>query len=262
VLSSALTILQSLSYYGSALDFVVIMRLSGLVWNGLLGYLFLGERISRIGLGSVILIVVGILVIFSNFQWSVELFTSKIQIMIQLFSILLMSVGSFFTKKILSIIGRTRTEFSIFDYLAWAALLSLPSTFVISVWKESTSWKAFSAIVTSRMLGLTVFGTLLHQFCHFMVAQMHKLASLMSLGVLAQVKLLGTLSISHWLYGETKWDRSNFTGLGLLVLGGLVYSITRIEDDHKGVARIPSLGNVEEDEVRLVRRRCSECEDE
>jgi drug/metabolite transporter (DMT)-like permease len=236
VLESAITILFMVSYYGSALDFVIIMRLSGLVWNGFLGYLFLGERLSRLGVGCILLIVIGVLIVFSNFQWSVALLTSKTQISIQLLTIFLMSVNSLVTKKVLLVIGRAKTHFGILDYLAWGALLSLPPTFLFSIWKEPSSWHHISAIVTSKMVTLTFFGTILHQLLHFLIAQVHKLASMISMGVLSQVKLLGTLLISHFVYRETNWDQYNFTGLGLLVVGGIVYSVTRIEGDHLGMA--------------------------
>jgi drug/metabolite transporter (DMT)-like permease len=253
ILESVVSILYMVSYYGSALDFVIIMRLSGLVWNGFLGYLFLGERLSRLGLACLVLIVIGILIVFSNFQWSVALLTSKTQITIQLFTIFLMSVGSLITKKVLLIIGRSKTQFRILDYLAWGSLLSLPSTFLFSVWKEPGSWRQFSTIVTSKMLTMTLFGTVLHQLLHFLIAQVHKLASLISMGVLAQVKLLGTLWISHFVYRETNWDQYNFAGLGLLVAGGIVYSLTRMEGDHKGAAPLSyeTARGVDESEVPL-----------
>jgi drug/metabolite transporter (DMT)-like permease len=261
-LESLITILYNLSYYGSALDFVIIMRLSGLLWNGFLGYVFLGERLSRLSVFSLILIIVGNLIIFSNFQWSVALFTSKTQIVIQLLTILLMSISSLITKKILAIIGQLKTNFRILDYLAWGSLLSLPSTLLISIWKEPTSWTQFSSIVTRKMIGLTVLGMVLHQCCHYMIAQIHKLASLISLGVLAQVKLLGTLCISHFLYGETHWDRYNFSGLGFLVIGGVIYSMTRIEGGERGHRHSFNNNNSNEERVEtsLLLGHNSDCD--
>jgi drug/metabolite transporter (DMT)-like permease len=240
LVESAISISFTLSYYVSALDFVIIMRLSGLVWNGVFGFLFLGERISVLAVLCVILIVFGILIVFSNFQWSVDLLTSKIQIIIQLVSIFLTSLGSLITKKILLVIDKSDTQFSILDYLAWSAFLSLPSTFFISRWEEPDSWQNLSSIVTWTMIGFSIFGTLLHQLLHFMVAQVHKRASLISMGVLSQVKLLGALWISHFVYKETNWDKYNFTGLGLLILGGTIYSLTRIDNGKNGARKLPS----------------------
>jgi len=52
IVESVRAVLMFAGYFASALDFVILMKLSGLIWNGILGFLLLRERISRASLRS------------------------------------------------------------------------------------------------------------------------------------------------------------------------------------------------------------------
>jgi uncharacterized membrane protein len=229
ILESLAAVLNTLGYFASALDFVILMRLSGLVWNGVFGFLFFGERLSLMGFISVALIFLGVLLVSSNFQWSVAVMESRAQIAIQLLAIFISSVTSLVNKKILAVIYKINTPFRLFEYLAWQGVLSLPSIFIISVWHEPGAWTNLPTIVTWRMLRWTAFGSIIHQTVHWMHAELHKISSLISMGVITQVRLLVTLGISHFVYSETSWTETRFMGVALLTFGGIVYSLTRIE---------------------------------
>jgi drug/metabolite transporter (DMT)-like permease len=229
IIESLSAILNTLGYFASALDFVILMRLSGLVWNGVFGFLFFGERLSLLGFVSVALIFLGVLLVASNFQWSVAVMGSRTQIAIQLLGIFISSVTSLVNKKILGIIYKINTPFRLLEYVAWQLLLSLPSIFIISVWQESDAWTDLQAVISWRTLKWTAFGSVLHQTAHWMFGELHKISSLISVGVIAQLRLLVTLGISHFVYGETTWTQTRFTGVALLTFGGISYSLTRLE---------------------------------
>jgi ABC-type uncharacterized transport system fused permease/ATPase subunit len=63
LLESLISIVNSLSYDGSTPDFILIMRLSGILWNRSLEWAFLEVRVSRLSVGSFVLIILGYLTI-------------------------------------------------------------------------------------------------------------------------------------------------------------------------------------------------------
>jgi drug/metabolite transporter (DMT)-like permease len=222
------TIVLNVGFFASDLDFVILMRLTGLFWNGVLGIAFLGERISKAGILAIGVIVVGMVLTVGDFQWSTTTMTSNVQIGIQSISIFLMSVGSLVTKKTMQIIDQTETTFSVFDYLAWVAGISFPAIFAVSLVKEPVIWTDLGAIVTTEVIWWTLLGAGIHVGLNIVLAQMHRFASLMSIGVAGQVKLLGSLMVSHFVYGQTDWGISRTVGVVLLAVGGVMYSYTRL----------------------------------
>jgi drug/metabolite transporter (DMT)-like permease len=219
------------------------MRLTQLVWNGLLGFVFLKERLSLSGSIAIALVVVGMLFVVSDFQWSSARMQSRAQIFVHSLTIFLTSLGSLVTKHILATLTTTGTSFQILDYLVWMSVLSLPPKLIASGLKEPIPRADFADVVTPNLLLIVALGTLLHELLQLVLTQLHKMASLLTLGVITQVRQLGTLVISYFVYRQTHWDRSRLFGAGLLVTGGILYWYSRMEQEgHAG----------SEDEARLI----------
>jgi drug/metabolite transporter (DMT)-like permease len=229
ILHACVDITGNMGFFASDLDFVLFMRLTQLVWNGLLGFIFLGERLSVSGCLAIGLVVFGMLFIVSDFQWSSAKMQSHTQIFVHSLAIFLISVGSLVTKRIMATLTACGTPFQILDYLVWTSVMSLPTTLIASGVREAMPWSHFRDVVTTKVLLMIAFATLMHELLHLALTQLHKMASLLTLGVMSQVRLLGTLLISYFVYRQTRWDRSKVFGAGLLVAGGVLYSYSRME---------------------------------
>ena len=233
VLHAVSVILVNIGFFASDLDFVLLMRLGTLVWHGMFGYLFLGERLSSMGMFAVAIVVVGIILVVYDFEWSVAKMPSKMQIVVQLLSNMLMSVGGLLTKMIMNVISQTGTTFRILDYLVLTSVMSLPTTFLVSIWKEPVAWRNIGEIITWKFIQWSVFGTVVHELVHLALAELHKRASLISMGIIGQMRIVGTLAISYFVNRQTQWDMRKLIGVGFLVLGGIVYTVS----PHKSAAK-------------------------
>jgi hypothetical protein len=74
----------------------------------------------------------------------------------------------------------------------------------------------------------TLFGAVLHQALHLVLAQLHKITTMISMGVIFELRLVGSLIISYFVYRQTTWNAGKCGGVVLLVAGGIIYSTTRI----------------------------------
>jgi hypothetical protein len=245
ILQGTLSIFDSIAFFASDLDLVILMRLTLLVWNGLFGFIFLGERLSIVGSFAVVIVVVGIALIVSDFQWSTSKMPSVAQFGVHSITVFLMSVGSLLTKRSMAIISETNGNFKVFDYVVWVTLFSVPTTLYFWLTRERESWGLISAIMTTDVIAWMIFGAALHELLSLCIAEMHKGATLISMGIISQLRLLATLTVSYFVYRATRWDITKLIGVALLAVGGVIYSITRVS----GVAH----GNTETSEaVRTV----------
>jgi hypothetical protein len=128
----------------------------------------------------------------------------------------------------MSLIDQTDTQFNVLDYIASVAIISLPLMLAVSMLREPTAWTDFAVILNSRTVWWTVAGAVLHQVLNLVIAHMHRLTTLMSIGVAGQVKLLGSLIISQVVYGQTEWGVVRSAGVALLAAGGALYTYTRV----------------------------------
>jgi hypothetical protein len=60
--------------------------------------------------------------------------------------------------------------------------------------------------------------------------------------MIASVKLLRPLEITHIIHDELNSDQSNITAFALLVIGGIKYSVTRIDSISVAVSKGHVLG--------------------
>lgn len=221
-------IVMNVGFFASALDFVLLFRLTSLVWNGLFGFLFLDERLNILGFSSLGIVFGGIVLIIKDFEWTTAKLPSTTQIILQLVSIIIQSINLLFNKKVINTLSHIDTEFQLLDFLFWKSTLLLPITFFSSIYFESNSWSQFSNIFTFKFFCWTVFGTILHQSLHITITFVQKITSMISMGVIAQLRVIGTLVISHFAYNETNWNASKLVGVALLFSGGILFSISRM----------------------------------
>lgn len=227
-------IVMNIGFFASALDFVLLFRLTSLVWNGLFGFLFLNERLNFLGFSSLGIVFVGILLIIKDFEWSTAKLPSTTQIILQLLSILLQSINLLLNKKVINVLSRIETEFQLLDFLFWKSSFLLPISFFSSIYFESNAWNQFSNIFTFKFFYWVIFGTVIHQCLHITITYVQKITSMISMGVIAQLRVLGTLIISHFTYNETNWNLSKLAGATLLFGGGILFSVSRMtmENSH------------------------------
>jgi drug/metabolite transporter (DMT)-like permease len=236
LLQGTLSIFDSIAFFASDLDLVILMRLTLLIWNGLFGFLFLGERLSIVGSLAVLIVIIGIALIVSNFQWSTSKIPSVIQFGLHSVTVFLMSVGSLLTKRSMAVISETNGNFKVFDYIVWVTLFSVPTTLYFWLTREWESWRLISTILTSDVMAWMIFGAALHELLSLCIAEMHKEATLISMGIISQLRLLATLTVSYFVYRATQWSILKLIGVALLAVGGVIYSITRVSGDaHKSI---------------------------
>lgn len=240
-------IVINIGFFASALDFVLLFRLTGLFWNGIFGFLFLGERLNLLGFASLLIVLCGIILIIKDFEWTTAKLPSTTQILLQMVSILLHSINLLFNKKVINILSRIETDFQLLDFLFWKSTLILPISFLSSIFFEKIAWDNVSSIFTLKFFFWIIFGTILHQSLHVTITYVQKITSMISMGVIAQLRVIGTLVISHFAYNETNWNFSKLFGTVLLFSGGVLYSISRMT-----MERSRSSETVNQDEEFLI----------
>lgn len=221
-------IIMNLGLFASDLDFILLFRLTGLVWNGLFGFIFLGERLSFLGLCSLFIVIFGMIFIIQDFEWSTAKFPSTIQICLQLLNIIFHSIGVLITKKVLSVLSQINTDFQLLDFLFWKSFMILPISFFISIFFEQEPWLKITDVLSLKMFVWLVIGTIIHESLHIAMAYVEKLTSMITLGVIGQLRILGTLVISNFAYHQTTWNSTKLIGAALLFAGGALYSVSRL----------------------------------
>ena len=73
---SILAILVNTGFFVSSIDFLVIFRMSGIIFNVILGTSFLGEKLTKVGLISMYITFFGIVISLIDFQWSITRLSS------------------------------------------------------------------------------------------------------------------------------------------------------------------------------------------
>jgi hypothetical protein len=116
----------------------------------------------------------------------------------------------------------------ILDYLVWGTLFSLPATFAFWLRREPSSSDPVANILTLNVVLWTLFGAVLHQAVYLALAQLHKITTMNSMGIIFELRLVVSLIISCFAYQQTTWSAEKCGGVVLLVAGGIIHSTTRI----------------------------------
>jgi hypothetical protein len=227
VIESLIAIMANVGYFASDLDFLMMMRLTKLVCDAAFGVLLLGERLTASGACSVAVVVTGIAIVISNFQWSVVKMTSIAQIVVQVSVIVLTSLDSFIIKKVVATPSFSHGLFTIVDLMAWAKLASLPSIFMASFWKDHYAWNRIREILTPGIVLFAFGGIVLQTSFWLCLMEFHRFASMISLGILTQLRVTTTLVVSYFVYRQTVWNTWRLFGFGLLVTGGVCYLMSK-----------------------------------
>ena len=236
---------MNIGFFVSSLDFVLLFRLTNIVWTGLFGILFLGEKLSLQGFAALAVVFLGIIITMKDFQWSTSKTPSTIQIFLQFITMLFHSINMLFLKKVLIILTEAETSFQLLEYLFWKSVIHIPVALFTSVFLEPYPWSHLDTFFNWRFFLWIFFGTIIHQAMHIVMTYTQKITTLITMGVISQLRVIGTLFISHIKYHETTWDLSKIFGTILLFIGGIIYSISRFNSND-------SKENKTEDEEELI----------
>lgn len=244
--------IMNISIYASDIDFILLFRLTGIIWNGLFGFLFLHERLSSLGFFSLGIVLFGIVFIMKDFEWSTSRLPSTTQIFLQLLLLITFSINLLFNKKILSIISHSETNFKMLDFLLWKSIFLLPISFVFSLFLEPGAWINFSNIFDSKMISWLLLGIIFHQILQVSMTYSEKITSMITMGVINQLRILGTLIISNFMFHQTHWEFSKLFGAGMLFCGGILYSISRM-NTNKPISNTSNNSSISEsDNEKLI----------
>ena len=226
-----LAVIANLSLFVSAVDFVTIFRMTGLVWNSIIGYFVLHERLSARTWMALGVIVVGMLLSMSDFQWSTALMSAKWQMIIMVLTMLMETVNSMFYKKAYEVMNRVKSDFTIYSFNFWEYAISIPPMIVMAYLKNETNAEQFASITTFKFLAVLFLVSVLGQVSAMLYIKLHDGTSLISLGVLSQFKILLKLVASHVIFGETTWNFKQVLATSLLFFGGIGYVIANNKKD-------------------------------
>ena len=221
----ALTTVSNLSLFVSSVDFVTIFRMTGLVWNSLVGYFILHERVNTKSAMALAIIVIGMILSMSDFQWTTALMSAKWQMIIMILSMLLETVNSMFYKQAYEVMGRSPSDFTIYSFNFWEYAISIIPMTMLVYYKHETNSQQLASITTPNFLGMLFLVTILGQVAAMLYIKLHDGTSLISLGVIAQLKILLKLVASHLIFGDTTWNAKQVIATGLLFIGGIIYVI-------------------------------------
>ncbi|OHT14204.1 hypothetical protein TRFO_15496 [Tritrichomonas foetus] len=224
---SILAVFVNLGFFVSSLDFLFIFRMSGILFHCLLGFFFLGEQISFFGFFSICVIFIGIVISLADFQWNIKKLSSYSQIIMMIVTILIEAVSSLIYKKAISILSKLETDFAMTSFTAWEFFISLFPITLISFSREKFFWSELPTIVTPYVISYIFVVALNSQVATVLVLYLHKITTLISLGILNQLKLVANLVFSHFVFCETNWDFRQIFGVFLLFTGGVMYTFSQ-----------------------------------
>ena len=218
----------NLGFYVSSIDFAVLFRLSTIISSGLCGFLFLNEKVSKIGSISIILVLIGLIILTSDFQWSTNKMPSSKQLIIQIFAVITSSLASLWLKFSIFILDETIEGYEPFTLLFWRFLFGSIPIFFSSIFIEPGIYLNFKIINNKNFFLWTLLGLFLSGIYQILTIVLHQATNLVTLTIISQMKFLPTLIISKYLYNETKWNFKQIFGVLFLIIGSITYSLTRI----------------------------------
>ncbi|EAX97200.1 hypothetical protein TVAG_218140 [Trichomonas vaginalis G3] len=216
-------------FYVSDLDFAVLFRLSVIISSSLCGLIFLGESLSFASTLCIILVLAGLVCLTSNFQWSTAKMPSINQLIVQIIAVFTSSFTSVMLKLTMKTIDELGYKTDQMTLLFWRYVLGCFPVLFASVVIEPNTVSNFLLVTDKEFIIWTIIGVLLSGVYQILNNVLHKWTALVTLTIVAQMKFLPTLAISHFLYSETRWTTQQIVGASLLIVGGVVYSLTRMD---------------------------------
>ncbi|KAH0794917.1 hypothetical protein GPJ56_001194 [Histomonas meleagridis] len=217
---------NNLGIFVSDVDFTVIFKVSGVVWQGLFAAIFLKEKITLYFVVSVSFVIVGTILISAKFQWSTDKMPSFGQFLLQFISIIFQTFSSVSLKKSMNIIEGSERSISLLTFLAWRYFIAcIPITF-FSLYLEPGAWINMGKILTSQTWLFIVVGSIIGEIFQLVNLSITKKISMISGIILAQLRFVPTLIISHLIYGDTQWTLLQIFGTISLCFGAFIYSFS------------------------------------
>ncbi|KAK8896701.1 hypothetical protein M9Y10_014616 [Tritrichomonas musculus] len=221
--------------------------MSGIIFNVILGMGFLGEKITKIGFFSLNITFFGIVISLMDFQWTISRLSSYSQIIIMIFTTFVEVISSFIHKRSILLLHKINSDFTIVSFSSWEYFISLFPLLIASLLYDRVSFDDLLTIISPETLALIFFIAILGQVATVLVLQLQKMATLISFGIINQLKQVITLSVSHFIFGDTKWNLRQSFGVLLLFTGGIIYSFSH------SLREIPPVEKA--DEINLLEKK-------
>lgn len=220
---------QNLGIYVSDINLATLFKLSGIVWQGILAKMYLGEAVTLVSAIATAVVMVGTFFIAAKFEWSTDKLPSAWQMVIHALAIAFQSVYCVSIKKVLNGLRDEGHELPVLVVLAWRYVLALAPLLVMSLVMEWRAWEKGFDIFDAKSFGMTVFGAALGELFQVTgITIAHKL-SVLANAICGQLKHIPTLFVSHVMYRETKWTWTQITGTILLCIGTFMFTISRMD---------------------------------
>ena len=143
-----------------------------------------------------------------------------------IFTTFVEDIASFIHKRSIVILHQIDTEFTIVSFTSWEYLVSLFPLLIASILYDRVSVDDLLSVLSPEILSLIHFIAILGQVATILVLQLQKMATLISFGVINQLKQVIMLSVSHFIFGETNWNLRQSSGVFLLFSGGIIYTFS------------------------------------
>jgi drug/metabolite transporter (DMT)-like permease len=216
---AVLCLFYSYGTYVSSVDFRLLFRMSGLFWNTLFGFVFLGESITLRHCFPLLLVILGLFLSMYDFQWSTELLSSKWQTLSLISELIVESTSSLLSKRASAAVQNT--SFSYNCVIFYQYLTAVLSYFLSAFVHER---QAFDAKVLSlKLLGTLAFSGMLGETADVLYMHLHKEATMMNLGFVRLVRSLCCLICSHFVLSETRWNFRQISGAAVLFGAGILH---------------------------------------
>lgn len=242
---------SNLGLFVSDVDFTVIFKISGVVWQGVFAVFLLQEKCTLGAFISLFVDTIGFVLLTAKFQWSTKKMPSVFQCLIQFVSIIFQTIAGIYFKKGMNII-RDKYNISLLTILAWKYLIACIPILISSLAMEFYAWKNFMDVLTKKVCLLLLLGSVTSEIFQLVGLALTKRMSYISNSVFSQLRFIPTLIVSHYLYSETKWSVKQILGTVFLCIGTFIYILFNIFEKRKE--------NEEDSDLREFRHIINEIE--
>lgn len=223
----------------SGVDIATLFKSSGIVWQALFAFLFLGEKLDCVTFISILLVLCGILSISLKFNSSFSQNVSIYQCIIQMVATIFQSLSSISLKEALNELRKCQQEFPKMVILSWRYSIACIPIFFSSLYLEPGAWINFSNIFTLKVFCYLLFGTVISQLLQLTNLWLSDILSVISNIIISQFKTVPVLIISHFMYKETKWTVYQIIGAILLTIGAALFSFSNFYRKEKNEPKTP-----------------------
>ena len=221
--------IHNLGIFVSDINLATLFKLSGIVWQGVLAKMLLGEVITWLTWAAIVLVMCGIFLIAAKFEWSTDRMPSATQIIVHVFAIIFQSFASISTKRVLNVLRDRGHELPVLVVFSWQYVIATIPLLVMSLLMEWDVWESGCNVFTAKSFGLTLVGVAIGEIFQFLGTSITHKLSVIASAICGQLKHIPTLFISHIIYKETKWTWNQITGAVVLSIGTFLFTISRMD---------------------------------